>query len=274
MENEKHPIIDTELLNQKLKKQSFIPVQLKEIHNQKKLILENDLESFFDLVKSFNQEHVFYKYGFYKKEDYFIPNHHFEEFPKEYQDAITNHNSELDQKEVEDKSKYTDKDKQKLQENLSTNSHDLSKVNIVEEKPSKQPSSKNEFTAKFKNETSDLSKLNTSNKNLVRSKDFKDSKESAHADKTYEINYRFQFKDNSEKKDKEKELREIIFKDPEFKYCKNQESRYWYLLELLEQDGMEEYRYLAEDPGVYFNGKVKMFMDKTWTIYKEIKNKK
>lgn len=35
MENEKHPIIDTELLNQKLKKQSFIPVQLKEIHNQK-----------------------------------------------------------------------------------------------------------------------------------------------------------------------------------------------------------------------------------------------
>ena len=97
MENEKHPIIDTELLNQKLKKQSFIPVQLKEIHNQKKLILENDLESFFDLVKSFNQEHVFYKYWFYNQEDYFIPNHHFEEFPKEYQDAITNHNSELDQ---------------------------------------------------------------------------------------------------------------------------------------------------------------------------------
>ena len=228
MENEKHPIIDTELLNQKLKKQSFIPVQLKEIHNQKKLILENDLESFFDLVKSFNQEHVFYKYGFYNQEDYFIPNYHFEEFPKEYQDAITNHNSELDQFDFNTPKQleiFIIKDGVLI--GIQFNNYFLEENNI--------PSAE---------------------------------------DKTYEINYRFQFKDNSEKKDKEKELREIIFKDPEFKYCKNQESRYWYLLELLEQDGMEEYRYLAEDPGVYFNGKVKMFMDKTWTIYKEIKNKK
>ncbi|MDN6572006.1 MAG: hypothetical protein L0L22_13520 [Staphylococcus equorum] len=108
---------------------------------------------------------------------------------------------ELDQKEVEDKSKYTDKDKQKLQENLSTNSHDLSKVNIVEEKPSKQPSSKNEFTAKFKNETSDLSKLNTSNKNLVkRTKDFKDSKDSKDLDDHNIISNSFSPKEKNDMK--------------------------------------------------------------------------
>lgn len=88
-------------------------------------------------------------------------------------------------------------------------------------------------------------------------------------ERLHELEYIFQFEETTDKQGHEEELREIIFKDPEFKYCKNQEARYWYLIELLEQDGMEKYRYLAEPPGVYFNGKIKMFMDKTWQLYKE-----
>lgn len=88
-----------------------------------------------------------------------------------------------------------------------------------------------------------------------------------------EIDLNFRVYDTSRKKEDEEELREIILNDSEFKYCKNQDLRYWYLTELLEQEDMEKYRYLVAPPGVSFRGKVKMFMDRTWMIYKEEQKK-
>lgn len=70
-------------------------------------------------------------------------------------------------------------------------------------------------------------------------------------------------------KEEENELREIIFNDPEFKLCKNQALRYWYLIELLEKENMMKYDYLVQPYGYYKDGKVKWFMDITWDLYKD-----
>jgi 16S rRNA G966 N2-methylase RsmD len=72
-----------------------------------------------------------------------------------------------------------------------------------------------------------------------------------------------------QQKEDENELREIIFNDPEFKLCKNQALRYWYLVELLKKDNMQKYDYLVQPYGYYKEGKVKWFMDVTWELYKE-----
>lgn len=76
-------------------------------------------------------------------------------------------------------------------------------------------------------------------------------------------------KTKEQKKEDEDKLRTIIFNDPEFRYCKNQELRYWYLVELLERQDMNQFKYLVEPYGIPHRGKVKMFMDKTWELYKE-----
>ena len=78
-------------------------------------------------------------------------------------------------------------------------------------------------------------------------------------------------KTKEQKKEDEDKLRTIIFNDPEFRYCKNQELRYWYLVELLERQDMNQFKYLVEPYGIPHRGKVKMFMDKTWELYKEQK---
>jgi hypothetical protein len=67
-------------------------------------------------------------------------------------------------------------------------------------------------------------------------------------------------------------LREIIFNDPGFKFCKNQELRFWYLAELLEKENMKKYDYLIQPPGIPLMGKIKMFMDRTWVLFKKRKN--
>jgi len=48
-----------------------------------------------------------------------------------------------------------------------------------------------------------------------------------------------------------------MFKDQEFKYCKNQHLRYWYLVNLLDTE----------------KSKNISILEKAWIIYNEIKNK-
>jgi hypothetical protein len=74
-----------------------------------------------------------------------------------------------------------------------------------------------------------------------------------------------------QQKDDENKLRETIFNDPEFRFCKNQDLRYWYLVDLLEKENMIKYDYLFQPYGILHNGKIKWFMDKTWMLNKEWK---
>lgn len=65
------------------------------------------------------------------------------------------------------------------------------------------------------------------------------------------------------------ELMEIMFKDPEFKYCKNQHLRYQYLADLLEKENMDKYQYLVDPFGAPHIGNAKNLLDKAWMIFKE-----
>uniref|UniRef100_UPI00344EA5F4 replication initiator protein A n=1 Tax=Carnobacterium sp. TaxID=48221 RepID=UPI00344EA5F4 len=83
----------------------------------------------------------------------------------------------LDKEKIEDKSKYTKKDKETLQKNLSSHSHDSKKFTIVAEKPSKQDSDKTESPTIVNNLPSDSKLFTPSKKNLERTKDSKDTKD-------------------------------------------------------------------------------------------------
>jgi len=90
---------------------------------------------------------------------------------------------DLDNQNIEDKSKYTEEDKNILQKNLSVSSHEVKNFNIVEERTTNEAFDKNEFPTKLNNLTSEVKNFNPSNKNLV--KRTKDSKEISSADKTH-----------------------------------------------------------------------------------------
>ena len=40
-------------------------------------------------------------------------------------------------------------------------------------------------------------------------------------------------------------------------------------VELLEKEDMKKYDYLLQSPGIPHTGKIKMFMDETWRLFKE-----
>lgn len=78
-------------------------------------------------------------------------------------------------------------------------------------------------------------------------------------------------------KDTRSEAKEIIsqfiLNDPDFKYKKNQEIRYWYFHDIMDKEEMEEYRDILKPYGAPHIGNVKMFMDELWMKYKEEQKK-
>jgi len=70
-------------------------------------------------------------------------------------------------------------------------------------------------------------------------------------------------------KDDKTKLIDTILDDPDFRLIKTQETRYWYLLELIGKPEMKEYREFLKPYGAYRFGNVKMFMDEVNMKYKE-----
>lgn len=109
----------------------------------------------------------------------------------------------LDKEKIEDKSKFTEKEIEKVSKNLKQNTEknaeDSKKFTFFEEKASQQVLLKNTTPKIVKNLPSDSKKFTPSNKNLKRTKDFKDNKESDKTDKidTNLISNAFNSKDNN-----------------------------------------------------------------------------
>lgn len=78
-------------------------------------------------------------------------------------------------------------------------------------------------------------------------------------------------KDISKRKTQLKEeLREKILNEEDFKYKKNQDSRYRYLVDLLvNSEEYAKYSDLLQPFGMPSHGNIKLFMDETWLIYQE-----
>ena len=93
----------------------------------------------------------------------------------------------LDKKKIEDKTIYTQEDKNKLVNNLKSKNdlnHEVQKLDFVGEKLPNQGSSIKASPAKSNNWTSEVKKLDPSNNNLVTSKDNKDNKDISAIDLT------------------------------------------------------------------------------------------
>lgn len=61
----------------------------------------------------------------------------------------------------------------------------------------------------------------------------------------------------------------IILDDPEFAHKKNQHSRYWYYIDLMNRPDMEEFREVLVPYGAPHIGNLKMFLDEVWRLNKE-----
>lgn len=90
-----------------------------------------------------------------------------------------------------------------------------------------------------------------------------------------DIDFNFRPQNKTKKEEDEREMREIIFNDPEFMFCKNQDLRFQYLRNFIEKAEHEKFLYLVMPSGSPRSGKAKMFLDKTWLLYQDkLKNKK
>jgi len=70
-------------------------------------------------------------------------------------------------------------------------------------------------------------------------------------------------------KDDKIKLMDIILDDPDFRLVKTQETRYWYLLELIAKPEMKGCGEFLKPYGSYRFGNVKMFMDEVNVKFKE-----
>lgn len=226
-------IMKSEYLNKKISNYNIIPLEVSalKISNQLYLNIDN-IEDFLKYASDSNFKYVYYHYTYYSSEEYIIPTDWYSEYSTEFKTEVRAHNQHI-------------------------KSLDFS-----------SPKSLTLFI--LQNGTFVGVELNNpwiENQRIHTAEDTIEFMEN----KFYREVTKISANKKEQQKEDETQLREIIFKDPEFKICKNQELRYWYLVELLEKDNMKKYDYLIQPPGIPHMGKIKMFMDKVWILYKEQK---
>ncbi|WP_096186861.1 hypothetical protein [Evansella halocellulosilytica] len=210
---------------------NLIPLEVSDMKISNQIHLDIvEIKDFLKFASDSNSEYVYYYYTYYNPEEYIIPHDWYSKYSKEFKIEVLQHNRNI--------------------ESLDFNS----------------PKSLTLFV--LQNGT--FVGVNLENHWI-------ESKGISVADETIEIienKFSREVKEISDyKKDQQKndenKLREIIFSDPEFRFCKNQQLRYSYLVELLKKDNMMKFEYLVEPYGAPHIGKIKMFMDKTWMLYKD-----
>ncbi|RCW74988.1 hypothetical protein [Saliterribacillus persicus] len=226
-------IIRCEYLKEKISGYNLIPLEVShlKISNQIHLSI-NNIEDFLRFASDSLYDYVYFYYTYYDSEYYKIPFDWYSDYPRDFITKISKHNRSIESLDFSTPKSLT---LFILQNGMY--------VGIVFE---------NRWIENDEIEDAEEAIEMLENTFYDELKEIKNSKEDL-------------------KKDDENELREIIINDPEFRYCKNQELRYWYLVEMLEKEDMKKYEYLVQPPGIPHNGKIKMFMDKTWILYKERK---
>jgi hypothetical protein len=226
-------IMKGEDLKKKISNYNIIALEVSTLKISNQLYLNIDkIEDFLKFVSDSNVMYVYYHYTYYNCSDYIIPQDRYSEYSKEFKTEVRTHNQHI-------------------------NSLDFG-----------SPKSLTLFI--LQNGTLVGMELNNpwiDNQGIYTAEDTIEYMEN----KFFREVTKISTNKKVQQKEDETQLREIIFKDTDFKFCKNQELRYWYLVELLEKENMKKYDYLVQPPGVPHMGKVKMFMDKTWILFKEQK---
>lgn len=102
--------------------------------------------------------------------------------PQAFNETEAKHILEINEKELEDKTKMTEEEKRKISETQKSNKNaqktdEVRKSNVVLETLSEQQSDESGKQTMFENQTSEVRKSNASKKNLIRTKDIKDNKD-------------------------------------------------------------------------------------------------
>jgi hypothetical protein len=223
----------SQYLKKKISNYSIIPLEVSALKFSNQLYLNIDkVEEFLNYTSDSNSKYVYYHYTYYNSGEYIIPTDWYSKYSKEFKTEVRAHNQHI--------------------KTLDFGS----------------PKSLTLFI--LQNGTFVGVELNNhwiENQGIHTAEDTIEFMEN----KFYREVTKISANKKEQQKEDETQLREIIFNDPEFKFCKNQELRYWYLAELLEKESMKKYNYLVQPPGIPHMGKIKMFMDKTWTLFKEQK---
>lgn len=226
-------IITNENLKKEIKNFNLFPLEVSVLNITNKVYLEIDnIDEFLKFASVSKFEFVYYYYTYYKCEEYIIPIDWYSEHSKEFKTKAHQHNRLIESLDFASPKSLT----LFILQNGTFVGVKLYNPWIENQDVKLAEETIEEIENEFYLE---VKKITSSNK--------------------------------VQRKDDEKTLRGIIFNDPEFAYCKNQELRYWYLVELLEKEDMKKYEYLVKPYGAPQIGKVKMFMDKTWILYKERK---
>lgn len=227
-------IISSEHLKEKISDYKLIPLAVSVLKISNRIHLDiDDIEDFLKFASGSNFEYVYYYYTYYNSEEYIIPIDWYSEHSKEFKTVVRQHNRHIESLDFDSPKSLT----LFILQNGTFVGVELDNPWIENQGIRVAEGTieviENEFYREVK-------KISASKK--------------------------------QQQKDDENKLREIIFNDPEFRRnCKNQDLRYWYLVELLEKENMMKYKYLVQPYGISSNGKIKMFMDKTWILYKERK---
>jgi hypothetical protein len=226
-------IMKGEDLKKKISNYNIIPLEVSTLKISNQLYLNIDkIEDFLKIAVDYNVMYVYYHYTYYNCSDYIIPQDSYSEYSKEFKTEIHTHNQHINSLDFGLPKSLT----LFILQNGTFVGVELNNPWVADQDIYTAEDTIEYMENKFFRE---VTKISTNKK--------------------------------VQQKEDEIQLREIIFKDPDFKFCKNQELRYWYLVELLERENMKKYDYLVQPPGVPHMGKIKMFMDKTWILFKDRK---
>lgn len=215
----------------------FIPISVLYFDISKTIIIEDSsISNFLTLSREYSEKNIFYYYDYFEIEDYLIAEEQYESNIPQLKSAVRKHNQKI----------------LGLDFSRPSNLYVFILINGT-------------FLAVLINDDwiSELEIFESEFQADIIETDFK------------EKNAAIIIQNQKEKEILKNELKERLFKEEMFKFQKNQDLRYRYLIDLI--NNREEYakfKELLQPYGISRIGNVKLFMDETWQVYQEMLKKK
>ncbi|RST76180.1 hypothetical protein D4T97_005195 [Siminovitchia acidinfaciens] len=229
-------ILKQEELIKKAKEYNLIPIEVRSIDTTNKVILNvQGIEDFLEMANSLDSVYIYYLYNYYNKASFIVPEEEYK-YEEKLQKEIKRYNKEI--------------------ECIDFNVPYRLILFMIQNGTFIGIELFHYWTEEMDLQTAEIVMDTLESEFYSEVKSAKSKK-------------------REQRKEDEEKLREFILNDPEFPMqSKNQDLRYWYLADLLDQEEMKPYRYLVEPFGIPHTGKAKVFMDITFMLYKEkMKNK-
>lgn len=210
-------IITSKHLEKKINEYHLIPLEVNYLEISNQIFLNFvEIDDFLKFASSAVSENVYYYYSYYNSKEYIIPIDWYSEYSKEFKDEVHQHYLHIELLDFFSPKSLT---------LFILQSGTLVGIKLDNPWIEKQGVCDAERTIE-----------------IIEKRFFREVEEINALNRDQQVN-------------DENELRNIIFNDPEFRFCKNQELRYWYLIELLKKEDMLKYEYLVQPCGIPHNGK-------------------